>query len=73
MKKFKEKFNLKLPKNESIHKLRNDIEHKKMIWNDDANKQPFRGAQDLKNGYYNSPTIIQEKEQMLKTRHAYKK
>lgn len=56
MKKFKEKFNLTLPKNESIHKLRNEIEHKKMLWNDHANKQPFR-AHDLKNGYYNSPTI----------------
>jgi hypothetical protein len=49
MKKFKEKFNLTLPKNESIHKLRNEIEHKKMLWNDHANKQPFR-AQDLKMG-----------------------
>jgi hypothetical protein len=28
---------------------------KEMLWNDYANKQPFR-AQDLKNGYYNSPT-----------------
>jgi hypothetical protein len=29
---------------------------KKCYENDHANKQPFR-AQDLKNGYYNSPTI----------------
>jgi len=29
--KVKKKFNLTIPKNESIHKLRNEIEHKKML------------------------------------------